>query len=52
MKLLPTANGSNINCNAIRRICIFNSHDTDLEDKLNFLDKLKCLKCVVKTWEH
>ena len=42
----------NINCNAIRMVGIFNSYDTDLEDKLNFLDKLKCLKGVVKTWEH
>ena len=28
------------------------SPDTDLEGKLNFLDQLKCLKDVVKTWEH
>ena len=31
----------NINCDAIRTLGIFNSYDTDLEDKLNFLDKLK-----------
>ena len=41
-----------INCNAICMLGIFNSYDNDLEDKLNFLDKLKCVKGVVNTWEH
>ena len=44
--------GQYINCDAIRTLGIFNSYDTGLEDKLNFLDKLKCLKGGVKTWEH
>ena len=34
----------NINCNAIHSLGIFNSYDTDLEDKLNFLDNLKSIK--------
>ena len=42
----------NINCNAIRTLGIFNSYDNDLEDKLNFLDKLKSVKGVMKTWEQ
>ena len=42
----------NISCNAICTSGIFNSYDTGFEDKLNVLDKLKCLKDVVKTWEH
>ena len=42
----------NINCNAIHTLGIFNSYDNDLEDKLNFLDKLKFVKGVMKTWEH
>ena len=42
----------NINCNAIRTLGIFNSYDNDLEDKLNFLDKLKSVKGAMKTWEH
>ena len=36
----------------MRTLGIFNSYDTDLEDKLTFLDKLKCLKSVVKTWVY
>ena len=38
-----------MNCNAIR---IFNSYDTDLVEKLNFLDNLKCLKEVLNLWEY
>ena len=30
-----------INCNAICSLDIFNSYDTDLEEKLNFLDNFK-----------
>ena len=36
-----------LNCNAIRTLGIFNSYDTDLVEKLNFLDNLKCLKEVL-----
>ena len=40
-----------LNCNAIRTLGIFNSYDTDLVEKLNFLDNLKCLKEVLNLWE-
>ena len=33
-----------INCNAICSLGIFNSYNTDLEEKLNFLDNLKVVK--------
>ena len=36
-----------LNCNAIRTLGILNSYDTDLVEKLNFLDNLKCLKEVL-----
>ena len=42
----------NINCNAIHTLGIFNSYDTDLEDKLNFLDNLKSIKEVLNLWKH
>ena len=35
-----------LNCNAIRTLGIFNSYDTDLVEKLSFLDNLKCLKVI------
>ena len=41
----------NINCCVIRTLGIFNSYDTDLMEKLNFLDKLKGLKDVLNLWE-
>ena len=41
-----------LNCNALRTLGIFNSYDTDLVDKLNFLDNLKCLKEVLNLWEY
>ena len=41
-----------LNCNAIRTQGIFNSYDTDLVEKLNFLDNLKCLKEVLNLWEY
>ena len=41
-----------MNCNAIRALGIFNSYDTDLVEKLNFLDNLKCLKEVLNLWEY
>ena len=41
-----------LNCNAIRTLGIFNSYDTDLVEKLNFLDNLKCLKEVLNLWEY
>ena len=41
----------NINCNAIRSLGIFNSYDTDLEKKLNFLDNLKSIKEISKPLE-
>ena len=41
-----------LNCNAIRTLGIFNSYDTDLVEKLNFLDNLKCLKGVLNLWEY
>ena len=31
---------------------IFNSYDTDLEEKLNFLDNLKRIKEVLNRWQH
>ena len=42
----------NINCNAIRSLGIFNSYDTDLEEKLNFLDNLKSIKEILNIWKH
>ena len=33
----------NLNSGAVRSLGIFNSYDTDLAEKLNFLDSLKCL---------
>ena len=36
-----------LNCNAIHTLGIFNSYNTDLVEKLNFLDNLKCLKEVL-----
>ena len=41
----------NIKTNAIRALGVFNSYDTDLEQKLNFLDNLKCLNDVLRLWE-
>ena len=41
-----------LNCNAIRTLGIFNSYDTDLVEKLNFLDNMTCLKEVLNAWEH
>ena len=41
----------NLNCSVIRTLGIFNSYDTDLMEKLNFLDKLKVLKDVLNLWE-
>ena len=29
-----------------------NSYDTDLEEKLNFLDKLKNIKEILNLWQH
>ena len=31
---------------------IFNSYDTDLEEKLNFLDNLKGIKEILNIWKH
>ena len=42
----------NINCNAICSLGIFNSYDTDLEEKLNFLDNLKIIKEILNIWKH
>ena len=42
----------NINCNAIRSLGIFNSYDTDLEEKLNFVDNLKSIKEIINIWKH
>ena len=42
----------NINCNTIRSLGIFNSYDTDLEEKLNFLDNLKNIKEILNIWKH
>ena len=41
-----------LNCNAIRTLSIFNSYDTGLVEKLNFLDNLKCLIEVRDLWEY
>ena len=41
----------NIKTNAIRALGVFNSYDTDLEQKLDFLDNLKCLNDVLRLWE-
>ena len=41
----------NTNCSVIHTLGIFNSYDTDLMEKLNFLDKLKGLKDVLNLWE-
>ena len=38
-------------CEAIRTLGIYNSYDTDLVEKLNFLDNLKPLNDVIRTWE-
>ena len=40
----------NLNSDAIRSLGIFNSYDTDLAEKLNFLDNLKCLTDVLNLW--
>ena len=40
----------NLNSNVIRPLGIFNSYDTDLAEKLNFLDNLKCLTDVLNLW--
>ena len=40
----------NLNSDAIRSLGIFNSYDTDLAEKLNFLDDLKCLTDVLNLW--
>ena len=36
---------------AVRTLGIFNSYDTDLVEKLNFLDNLKPLSDVIRAWE-
>ena len=41
----------NIAGEAIRTLGIYNSYDTDLVEKLNFLDNLKPLNDVIRTWE-
>ena len=41
----------NIASEAIRTLGIFNSYDTDLVEKLNFLDNLKPLNDVIRAWE-
>ena len=41
-----------LNCNANCSLGIFNSYDSDLVEKLNFLDNLKCLKEVLNLWEY
>ena len=41
----------NIASEAIRTLDIFNSYDTDLVEKLNFLDSLKPLNDVIRAWE-
>ena len=41
----------NIASEAIRTLGIYNSYDTDLVEKLNFLDNLKPLNDVIRTWE-
>ena len=40
----------NLDSDAIRSLGIFNSYDTDLAEKLNFLDNLKCLTDVLNLW--
>ena len=40
----------NLNSDAIRSLGIFNSYDTDLAEKLNFLDNLKCLTDILNLW--
>ena len=41
----------NIASEAILTLGIYNSYDTDLVEKLNFLDNLKPLNDVIRTWE-
>ena len=41
----------NIASEAIRTLGIYNSYDTDLAEKLNFLDNLKPFSDVIKAWE-
>ena len=41
----------NIASEAIRTLGIYNSYDADLVEKLNFLDNLKPLNDVIRTWE-
>ena len=41
----------NIASEAIRTLAIYNSYDTDLVEKLNYLDNLKPLNDVIRTWE-
>ena len=42
----------NLNSDAIHSLGIFNSYDTDLAEKLNFLDNLKCLTDVLNLWRE
>ena len=46
------SNKTPINCNVIRSLGIFNSYDTDLEDKLKFSDNLKSIKEILNLWKH
>ena len=41
-----------IKTGAIRALGVFNSHDTDLVEKLNFLDNLKALADVCNLWQY
>ena len=41
----------NIASDSIHTLGIFNSYDTDLVEKLNFLDNLKPLNDVIRAWE-
>ena len=41
----------NIASGAIRTLGIYNSYDTDLVEKLNFLDNLKPFSNVIRAWE-
>ena len=41
----------NITSSAIRSLGIFNSYDTELEEKLNFLDNLKSIKEILNLWK-
>ena len=41
-----------MNCNAIRSLGIFNSYDTDFEEKLNLLDTLKSIKKFLNVWQQ